>query len=506
MNFFLVAFFGILGAWPTILTQSDSKAVSIYETCENNILCAEKYYREHNYHMAILLYQKELKNPESQKSTILKKIALSYAGLGNSEMAEVYIKNYFVEQFNPEFLNHDGFDGIRNSMEFKGLTDSYLPKFNAWWFLFIYITFIGFFVAIIINFNKKIDHVARIFISALVFTHSLFILHLCISGANYQYKFPHVLYLSTGFSLIYGPLLYLYLKRITLKHSFSKIDFLHFLPTVLLFIYLTPSYGLSSKVKLNFLINGQAGDHWFISDAIIMFIISAKLIALIIYGFLIQKLHYLSRSSSHLNKQSKNWLQMIYQIHLVFIVVFIVYAVLIINGHTLGFLYHLQLLCMSLMVLFLGYSAYIQPDLFGGIYFKGNRLFRKYETSVLTKKHSIELKDQLVELFEKDKIYRENHLTLAMLAEKLNTTKHSASQIINEHFNINFNELVNTYRIEEAKELLLSDKNNNLHIIDIVYRVGFNNKVSFSRAFKKYAKTTPTQYRKFLQNNFGEPT
>lgn len=497
----------MLGLVQSIPNQDSSKihdinVNNVQQVNENSLFLAEKNYREHNYADAIKLYEPLLERSDTNKVAVLKKMALSYAGLGNVEMTEIYIKKYFTQEFNPEFLNHEGFDGIRNSIEFKRLTTTFLPKFNAWWFILIYIALIGFFVSIIINFNKKIDPLARIFISALVFTHSLFILHLCIYGANYQYRFPHAIYLSSGFALIYGPLLYLYLKRTTLKQNFSKIDLWHFLPTAVLFAFLLPSYILPGQTKRDFLINGEIDGVSFIPSSAILILVSAKLIALIIYGFLIQKLHFTAKSGGHLNKQSKNWLQIIYKIHLAFIVVYIVYAVLTINGHTFGFLYHLQLLCMSCMVLFIGYSAYIQPDLFSGVYFKGNRLFKKYETSVLTKNHSFELKDQLIKLLEQEKIYRENDLTLKVLAQKLNTTRHSTSQIINEHFKVNFNELVNKYRIEEAKEIILADENNELNIIEIVYKVGFNNKVSFSRAFRKHTKTTPSKYRKFLQNNF----
>ncbi len=477
--------------------------ISVAQGLETGVFLAEKYYREQNYEKAIEVYLNELTKPETHKIAVLKKIALSYASLGNSAEAQAYIKKYFVEEFDASFLKHEGFDGIRNSPEFKDLSIAFLPRFNSWWFVFMYIAFIGFFVALILNFNKKIDVLGRVFISSLIFTHSLFILHLCIYGANYQYVFPHSLYLSSGFALIYGPLLYLYLKRITLKSRFKKIALLHLLPTAILFAYLLPVYLLSGKSKLYLLIHGELEGTKIISGSMILILVSAKLITLIIYGFFIQKLNFNVKINQHLNQESKNWMQLIYRIHLAYIVVYIMYAVFTINGHTFGFFYHLQLLCLSTMVLFIGYSAHIQPDLFNGVRFKGNRLFKKYETSVLSKSLSSELKDQLMALFEEEKVYRENNLTLEVLAEKLNTTRHSTSRIINEHFNMNFNELVNKYRIEEAKEILLADKKNELHIIDVVYRVGFNNKVSFSRAFRKHTNTTPSQYRKFLQNNFS---
>ncbi|KAG1654436.1 Formyltetrahydrofolate deformylase [Nymphon striatum] len=56
--------------------------------------------------------------------------------------------------------------------------------------------------------------------------------------------------------------------------------------------------------------------------------------------------------------------------------------------------------------------------------------------------------------------------------------------------------LINTYRIQEAKELLNNDKRKNLNIIDIAYEVGYNNKVTFNKAFKKDTKLTPSQYQR----------
>lgn len=482
--------------------QDVQKSILIQKDKESDIFLAENYYRKNQYQNAIKAYLNVLSKSENQKPFILKKLALCYAGLGNSKKAETYVKKYFIEEFDASFLKHEGFDGIRTTPEFKKLVTTFTTRFSAWGLLFIYIALIGFFVALILNLNRKIDVLARIFISTLVGTHSLFILHLCIFGANYHYVFPHFLYLSSGFALLSGPLLYLYLKRVTVKSKFPKIDLLHLLPTVLLIGYLMPSYILTSKTKLALLIYGEIDTVKIISNSTIIILVSAKLISLIVYGFLIQKLNFEVKTNPNLNLESKNWLQLIFRIHLAFIVVYIIYAVLTINGHTYGFLYHLQLFCMSVMVLFIGYSAYVQPDLFNGVRFKGNRMFKKYESSVLTKSYSSELKEQIIILFEKEKIYRKNDLNLVLLASKLNTTRHSTSQIINEHFDMNFNELVNKYRIEEAKEILLLDEKNELNIIDIVYSVGFNNKVSFSRAFKKHTNTTPSQYRVFLQNNF----
>ena len=62
------------------------------------------------------------------------------------------------------------------------------------------------------------------------------------------------------------------------------------------------------------------------------------------------------------------------------------------------------------------------------------------------------------------------------------------------HFNLNFFELINKYRINEALDILKNDTQKKLNIIDVAYEVGFNNKVTFNKSFKKILAQTTTQY------------
>ena len=91
-----------------------------------------------------------------------------------------------------------------------------------------------------------------------------------------------------------------------------------------------------------------------------------------------------------------------------------------------------------------------------------------------------------------EKIYLKNDVSLDVIAERLNTTRHNASQVINEHFGLNFFDLINKYRIQDAVEILQNDTSRT--IIDVAYQVGFNNKVTFNKSFKRFLSQTPTQY------------
>ncbi len=121
----------------------------------------------------------------------------------------------------------------------------------------------------------------------------------------------------------------------------------------------------------------------------------------------------------------------------------------------------------------------------------------KYEKTGLSETFSHELKDKLESLMHEQKLYLNHELRLDDIAELLNISRHHASQVINENFNMNFYDYINSYRIEEAKTKLCSGfKKSPDSISDIAYQCGFNNRVSFYKAFKKITRITPKEYIK----------
>lgn len=95
---------------------------------------------------------------------------------------------------------------------------------------------------------------------------------------------------------------------------------------------------------------------------------------------------------------------------------------------------------------------------------------------------------------EKQHLFLEPELTLEQLAETLQMSPRLVSNIINRHFDKNFFEYINFYRVEEAKKLL-ADQDNELPMLEVMADSGFNSKSAFNRFFKKYAKMTPTEFR-----------
>lgn len=489
----------VCGVWGYPIDPIDYAAYSTPETLflqqSDTTLSGEQ--QERSLREAVRFYESALaNNAEADSSRALQHLAFSYAQLEEAGQAAGYLRQYLHSEFRPAVLESVFFDPVRESPEFRQVLETYTPRLSAWTFIYLYVGLIGFYIAAILFLHRRIDRTARFLVGSFVFIHSVFILHVCLVITNYQFEFPHSYLISTGFSFLYGPLLYMYFKRTTQNYRFRPIDLLHLLPTVFLLFLLIPVYNQSGAEKLDLMLDRVLNGINPSDSANLVLIVLVKLSSLIFYGWLIRR-EFIRKirkeSESGLRTQ---WMQNIYRIHVAYIVCYAIYGGLIIYQETPGgLLYHAQVLAMSLMVLYVGYFASLRPQVFSLGLNLDKPIFGKYKKSGLTESLSRELRDKLLTLFDRDEIYRENDLNLETLAERMETTRHNASQVINEHFRLSFHELVNKYRIEQAKQLLRSDYQGNLNIIDIAYEVGYNNKVTFNKAFKKDTQLTPSQYQ-----------
>lgn len=91
-----------------------------------------------------------------------------------------------------------------------------------------------------------------------------------------------------------------------------------------------------------------------------------------------------------------------------------------------------------------------------------------------------------------EKNFTDPDLSLNLLADQCRTTTSYLSRLFKESFGINFVDYLNQYRIEKAKELLLTtDK----PVKEISMTTGFNSQQNFIRVFKKHTGMTPGQFK-----------
>ncbi|TQV69958.1 AraC family transcriptional regulator [Exilibacterium tricleocarpae] len=110
--------------------------------------------------------------------------------------------------------------------------------------------------------------------------------------------------------------------------------------------------------------------------------------------------------------------------------------------------------------------------------------------------------ERLSHFMETEKPFLKSALTLEQLASQAAMPARTLSMVINRHFNKNFFEFINHYRIEETKQLLRDPQQRDKTLLEIMLAVGFNSKATFNTFFKKFEGMTPSQYRKKVAGEF----
>ena len=198
----------------------------------------------------------------------------------------------------------------------------------------------------------------------------------------------------------------------------------------MLIVFLSQYYFLSPEDKLHILLNKN---DLFYTELVTIIVI--KSISLFYYSVLVYRM-YLKGKLENNNNVVLKWKKNLATLNLIYAFVYLVYGLFLILKLPFSFVYS-QTFFLSSIVLYVASVAYIQPRVFSKKYIlKIDK--DKYLKSGLTESLSLELKEQLLVLLNTDKIYKESTISLEILSEKLNTTRHNVSQIINEHFDLNF--------------------------------------------------------------------
>jgi AraC-like DNA-binding protein len=103
-------------------------------------------------------------------------------------------------------------------------------------------------------------------------------------------------------------------------------------------------------------------------------------------------------------------------------------------------------------------------------------------------------------LIKNEKLFHESNLSINDLSKASGIIEKVVSKCINLHSGKNFNQYINTYRVEEAKNLLGKEEYQNMSMEGIGESAGFNSRATFYATFKKATGVSPNEFRKKLMN------
>ncbi|MEM7084914.1 MAG: AraC family transcriptional regulator [Bacteroidota bacterium] len=118
----------------------------------------------------------------------------------------------------------------------------------------------------------------------------------------------------------------------------------------------------------------------------------------------------------------------------------------------------------------------------------------KYAHKRVSANEAVIIKTKLSDLFSKRALYTNPNLKLKDVASAIEETPHALSEYLNDDLGKSFNEFINGFRVNAAKEMLQSS--NHLTIEAIGNECGFKSNSTFYGAFKKDQGMTPAQFKK----------
>ncbi|WES99571.1 AraC family transcriptional regulator [Chryseobacterium arthrosphaerae] len=163
------------------------------------------------------------------------------------------------------------------------------------------------------------------------------------------------------------------------------------------------------------------------------------------------------------------------------------------------------LLLLSLFIIcWYLFKALNNPELFRNVDSKlklVSEIVSEEKSSEDSAVHKTEYNEELLRLkkyMAEEKPFLNSSLTIQDISSEIEIPVRDLSLLINHQLGQHFYDFVNTYRIENAMNMLKDETKSKVTILEILYEVGFNSKSSFNTAFKKHTGTTPTLYRKSL--------
>ena len=88
------------------------------------------------------------------------------------------------------------------------------------------------------------------------------------------------------------------------------------------------------------------------------------------------------------------------------------------------------------------------------------------------------------------------HYTIKQLAQDIKIPAYQLSAYINQRIGMNFSDYLNRFRVRQCEELIKKSAGKKINIQQLATKCGFQNRNTFTAAFKKFTGRTPSSYAK----------
>ena len=319
-------------------------------------------------------------------------------------------------------------------------------------------------------------------------------------------RHPALIGLDVPVGLLYGPLLYLYVRTLTVpKRGLRWADAAHTLPFLALALFFAPFYARPGAEKLALLADPTRS----FQTGALGVIGATKLLHAAVYlgltvGLLRRHRRQIEETLASLDGVTLKWLRNLVLGAGALLAASAVLFVLgsygihpILGADPDGVADDLSLLGATVFVYTLGYFGLLQTEVVVRSVGPGPMLEDRapYARSGMSAEDAAELRDRLLALMETASPHLRGDLTLQDLADALGVTPHNLTEVLSTQLGQSFYDFVNGRRVGEVQARLLDPAFAEWTVLAIGMEAGFNAKSSFNAAFRRHAGTTPSQYR-----------
>ncbi|WP_412070051.1 helix-turn-helix transcriptional regulator [Rubrivirga sp. IMCC43871] len=309
------------------------------------------------------------------------------------------------------------------------------------------------------------------------------------SGASARH--PALIGLDLPIALLYGPLLYLYVRALTSpRPALRRRDAWHLAPFLALVAFLLPFYLRPGPEKLALMLDPDLS---FQTRAMAV-ANPLKLLHGAVYLALI--VARVRRTGGVASPATRRWLRGLTAGVLAMLLASALFYVLggtdAVGLDDASVTDDLTLLTVTVFVYALGYFGLRQPEAAGP---EAAPTEAAYARSGMRPEEAARHAAALRALMETEHPYRRGDLTLPDLADALGISPHNLTEVLSTQLGQTFYEVVNGYRVADVQVRLTDPAFAHWTVLAIGLDAGFNAKSSFNAAFKRTTGMTPSQYR-----------
>ena len=385
--------------------------------------------------------------------------------------------------------------------------------------MLLYITILGFIVSLLLLINIKESNRVNLFLFGFFFINNLYSLaHYATIYSGSKAMIAILLVNFTPLFLIVGPVLYFYVRGV-LRDDFrlSKLDYLHFLPALLLCINILPHLFSSYEDKIEYAGRVLQNPAEILSNknlfipSVVNFIFR-PLIGLIYVVICIRLMFLKFKYEKPEDKQSIlifKWLSflifntlLVYASFLVFTIFSfqtLDYKIAEVKGYYFLNITLVGLVLFNVSLLFFPNILYGLPQLDFVLHNKQKEVVQDNSTKKAIRSFEISeeklaLLHDKIEQYCETKPYLNPDFSLSTMSADTDIPVHHLSYYFNEHLNINFNAWKNDQKINYVIELIENGSNELLTLDALAKQAGFGSRTTFFNAFKQKMGLTPSEF------------